>query len=57
MPYPSKGDEMAKRSERTRHAGGPSNGGGSDTGFTLLPMLAGSLVLIAVGMVVVTTLG
>ena len=45
---------MAKHNDKHRRSGRPFDD--ADTGFTLLPMLAGSLVLIAVGTVVVTTL-
>lgn len=46
---------MAKHSDSNRRNDSPSDGAASDTGFTVLPMLACSLVLIVVGTIIVTT--
>lgn len=47
---------MSKHGDRNRRRGSPFNRGDTDRGFTVLPMLAGTLVLIVLGTFVVTTL-
>ena len=42
---------MAKHGDRNKREGNPVDG----AGLTVLPMLAGSLVLIVVGTIIVTT--
>lgn len=46
---------MAKHGDRNKREGNPVDGAASGAGLTVLPMLAGSLVLIVVGTIIVTT--
>ena len=46
---------MANHRERSERKGSSSDGAGSGTDSTLLPMLVGGLVLIVVGAVIVMT--
>ena len=46
---------MAKRNDRNKRAGSSVDDADSGAGLTVLPMLAGSLFLIVVGTIIVST--